>query len=63
MPQFSFTVTEHDPERPWIMVGRERQSATFDDARGFYRWAKERWPAPRCTVELDPWQLSPTLRR
>jgi len=25
----------------------------------FFEWAAEQWPAPRWSVEVDPWQLSP----
>jgi putative transposase len=26
----------------------------------FFSWAAERWPADRFTVQLAPWQLSPS---
>jgi hypothetical protein len=57
MPSYTFVVTEHDPERPWIVLGRERQSVMLDDDVLFAVWAHEQWPAPRWSVELDPWQL------
>jgi hypothetical protein len=63
VPLFSFTVTEHDPERPWIVLGSERQTVTLDDGVDFFEWSSERWPRPRWTVELDPWQLSPPWPR
>ena len=56
---YSFTITEHDANRPWIVVGREHRTVELDEVVVFYEWAHERWPAPRWTVELDPWQLSP----
>jgi hypothetical protein len=55
--EYSFTVAEHDPERPWIVLGSDQHTITLDDGRSFFEWAHERWPAPRWTVELDPWQL------
>ena len=57
VPEFSFTVTEHDPEQPWLVVGRGRHNVTLDDGENFFVWARERWPEPRWSVELDPYQL------
>jgi hypothetical protein len=61
MPMYSFTVTEHDPDRPWIVRGQDRRTVTLENGTNFFRWAAENWPAPRWSVELDPWQLSPRL--
>ena len=63
MPAYSFTLTEHDPERPWIVVVQEHQTVTLDAGINFYEWAAERWPSPRWTVLLDPWQLAPEWPR
>jgi hypothetical protein len=60
MREYRFTLLEHDAERPWIVVSQEHRTATLDDDADFFTWARERWPGPRWTVELDPWQLSPT---
>jgi hypothetical protein len=57
MPQFSFTLTEHDADRPWIVRGRKHRTVELDDGVSFFEWATRRWPTPRWTVELDPWQL------
>ncbi len=59
MPEYTFTLTEHDPQRPWIVVGQEQRIVWLDDRARFGEWAAEQWPAPRWTAELDPWQLSP----
>jgi hypothetical protein len=56
--EYSFTVWEHDAERPWIVLGSERHTATLADDVSFFEWARERWPSPRFKIELDPWQLS-----
>jgi len=58
VPEFGFTVTEHDPQRPWIVLGQQHVTVQLDDGVEFFEWAAERWPAPRWTVELDPWQLT-----
>jgi len=59
MAEYHYTVTEHDPGRPWIVLGSGRGRVTLPDDHSFFEWAREQWPAPRWSVELDPWQLSP----
>jgi hypothetical protein len=60
--EYSYTATEHDRERPWITFGTQRHTIELEDGSNFYAWAAERWPAPRWSVELDPWQLSQDWR-
>jgi hypothetical protein len=55
---YSFTVTEHDPDKPWIVVGTGRHTVELEDGQDFFRWAVARWPSDRFTVQLDPWQLA-----
>jgi hypothetical protein len=52
-------VLEHDPERPWVIVGSGRHRIELEAGIDFYEWARERWPPDRFTVELDPWSLTP----
>jgi hypothetical protein len=59
VPEYSYTVTEHDTDQPWIVLGRSHATVTLADDRSFFEWASEHWPAPRWSVDLDPWQLSP----
>ena len=59
MRAFTFTIIERDAARPWIVVGQEHRSVELEDGIDFIRWAREQWPEPRWTIELDPWQLSP----
>jgi len=59
VPDYDYTVTEHDPEQPWIVVGTSHAQVALPDDVNFYAWAHEHWPAPRWSVQLDPWQLSP----
>ena len=58
---YGYTVTEHDRTRPWIVLGSEHRIITLEDDVNFFAWAAGRWPAPRSTVELDPWQLAPAV--
>ena len=39
MPEFGFTITEHDPGRPWIVTGREHQTVRLDAGISFFDWA------------------------
>jgi hypothetical protein len=63
MHRYAFTITEHDPNRPWVVVGRERSTVTLEDGLEFFAWVHEHWPAPRWSIELDPWQLAPAWPR
>jgi hypothetical protein len=61
VPEFGYTLTEHDPEKPWLVVGIEHRTVTLPDSISFGEWARQNYPRPRWTVESDPWQLGPTL--
>jgi hypothetical protein len=61
--EYTYVVTEHDPEQPWIVVGRGRHTVTLEADHNFFDWAHRRWPSPRWSVELDPYQLSPIAAR
>jgi hypothetical protein len=55
--EYGYTVTLHDLDRPWIVVGSEHHTTTLEDHVNFFEWAHQQWPAPRWSVELDPGQL------
>lgn len=38
MREYGFTVTEHEPERPWIVLGSEHRMVTVDDHVDFSAW-------------------------
>jgi hypothetical protein len=57
--EWSYALTRHDLERPWIIVAREHLTVELEDGAGFYEWARQEWPSERFTVGLDPWQLHP----
>ena len=50
----SFSVTEHDPRKPWLVLGTTQHTAQLDEETDFFSWAAERWPANRFTVQLAP---------
>jgi hypothetical protein len=58
-----YTVIEHDPSRPWIVVGEAQHRVielpSIDD---FGAWARQQWPPDRYTVQLAPGQEEPHLR-
>lgn len=62
MLRFGYTVTEHNPDRPWLVVGTSHGTVTLPDGESFFRWAYEHWPPPRWSIQLDPWELSPDGR-
>ena len=51
----------HHRARPCAPVDRrqDRRNVTLNDGLNFFEWAREEWPAPRWSVELDPWQFAP----
>ena len=56
---YSYTVTEYEPERPWVVRSTSRGSIELPQDTHFYDWAREQWPGPRFGVKLDRPPLSP----
>jgi hypothetical protein len=54
MLEYRFILTEHDPARPWLVIGAEHRTVTLDDDVNFFAWARGRWSEPRWSVELEP---------
>jgi hypothetical protein len=52
-------VVEHDPDRPFIVLGQRHETIDLEDGESFNDWAAGRYPDERFTVELDPYQISP----
>jgi hypothetical protein len=59
MRLWGYQLTEHDPTKPWIVLGSEHRTIELPEERAFFEWANEAWPRDRYTVTLDPGQLSP----
>jgi hypothetical protein len=59
VPELRYSVTECDPQRPWVMVTRTRGLVVDIDADDFPAWAASAWPAPRYKTELEPGALRP----
>jgi hypothetical protein len=58
--ELRYTVTEYDPDQPWLLVGEIRRLAVhLEDAETFSAWAARTWPAPRFKAELEPEALRP----
>jgi hypothetical protein len=55
--EYGYTVTERDPDRPWIVLGNEHRNVELEAQVNSFEWAHQQWPEPRWTVELDPRQL------
>ena len=39
VPEFGFTLTEHDSDRLWIVIGSEHRTIELDDGVNFFEWA------------------------
>jgi hypothetical protein len=47
MREYCFTVTVHDPDRPWMVLASEHRTIRLPDGMDVFAWAHEQWPAPR----------------
>jgi hypothetical protein len=45
--EYSFSVTEHDPDRPWVVRGHRRGVVELADDQDFFTWAHAEWPSDR----------------
>jgi hypothetical protein len=52
---WGYTVAEHDPDCPWIVLVQRRETVELEDGESFRDWAARRYPDERFTVELEPW--------
>jgi hypothetical protein len=60
---FRYQVTEHDPDRPWIILGtRTGLSLEAEDSYQFREKVQHVWPADRFNVELEPGELMRALK-
>lgn len=39
MREYGFAVTEHDPDRPWMVLASEHRTIKLPDGRPFFAWA------------------------
>jgi hypothetical protein len=60
VPVLQFSVSEHDPSKPWLVIETTRHTAELENETDFFAWTAERWPADRYTVQAAPWQLGPS---
>jgi hypothetical protein len=37
--EYSFSITEHDPDRPWVICGHQRGTVELADDQDFFTWA------------------------
>jgi len=62
VPEFAYTVTMYDPDRPWIVASREHGTVQLADGVDFGAWARQQYPDPQTTVQLDPQTQQPWPR-
>jgi hypothetical protein len=54
MAAYSFTITEYDPGKPWVVRSTGRSSVELPEGDDFAAWARETYPdRNRWKVELD----------
>lgn len=55
MTEYSYTVAEYDPDKPWLVLGPlRRMTVELDDGEDFLAWAGRTWPPPRYQAVLVP---------
>ena len=37
--EYGFTITEHDPDRPWMVLSSEHHTIKLPDGMNFFAWA------------------------
>lgn len=57
MREYGFRLSEHDAERPWLVVDQRHETVQLADDEEFFEWAARTYPRARFTVTLDPWAL------
>jgi hypothetical protein len=53
VPVYSFTITQYDSEKPWLVLSTGRDSVELPEGEVFHDWALTRWPRPHYRVRLD----------
>jgi hypothetical protein len=56
--EYGYTVTEHDAERPWIVLKQRHETVELDEHVTFLEWAAAPYPRERFSVQLDPSALA-----
>jgi hypothetical protein len=60
VPEFRYTITEYDPQRPWLIVGPlRRMTVDLEEGEDFSTWAAQVWPRPRFQAQIEPEPLRP----
>jgi hypothetical protein len=59
MRRYGFQLTEHDEQKPWLIVGSRHEEIELPDDAAFFRWVAEHYPKHRYSVDPDPWTTSP----
>jgi hypothetical protein len=54
MRQHRFTLTEYEPDRPWVVRASGRHIIELPEDQDFGTWAAERWSVQRFRVEVEP---------
>lgn len=57
-----YTLFEHDPDKPWLIADVSHHTIDLPDAGEFAEWARDQWPTPRYTVDLEPGQRPRLMR-
>ena len=54
MRSYSFSVTEDDEARSWLIRSMDHRTVELEDGVDFATWASREFPGERFTVQQDP---------
>ena len=60
--QVRYVLFERDPAKPWLVIDVSHRTIELPNVGEFADWARQQWPSPRYTVELDPGQTARLMR-
>jgi hypothetical protein len=59
MRRYGFQLTEHDEQKPWLILSQRHEEVELPGDAAFYSWIAKHYPNSRYSVDPDPWTMSP----
>ena len=54
MRLWGYQLTEHDPAKPWLVLGSQHRTIELPEERSFFEWANEEWQRDRLHRHAGP---------
>ena len=57
MRTWTYTLTEHEPDKPWLVVSvRRGMTVELEDHADFFEWSQQQWSSDCYLVELEAYR-------